>query len=93
MEALDVLIAGLVGTGVGFLCVKFILAKWLDRIDSVPDKLSAINSHISAINVKLEIIDHLAGTLREHDRKIASLEAYYATAKAKRNTRQYREPS
>jgi len=93
MESLQYIFSVLVGAGIALFCVKFIIASWLKRIDALPDKLAAIASKITAINVKLEVVDDLVEQIRVHDRKIAGLEAYYAAASKKRTPRPYREDS
>lgn len=64
-------LSAVAGSGV---MVKMYMQKCLKDLSSIVDKISAIQSELAAITVKLEAAERGDVTLREHDRKIAALE-------------------
>ena len=77
MQAIDwaTILSTLAGGGTVLLLAKLVLERALSDLDQMTRKLEDVLIRLSAINVKLEMLDRVRTQVTEHDRQIAVLDA------------------
>lgn len=71
---LDALFSAVFSTGVTAALAKAFIGKSLRDLEQVSEKITEIRSTLSAISVKLDLMDKERDIILSHDRQIAAME-------------------
>lgn len=70
----DSILSALLGGGLSTMLAKAFISKSLNELEEVASKVSDIKNELSAIAVKLEIMEKDREIILKNDRKIAAIE-------------------